>query len=64
LTGFDYGYYVLGLALSFSGEHEEAIAPLSQCTELSPDEDYALAALALTHARAGNREKALERCRS
>jgi TolB-like protein/Tfp pilus assembly protein PilF len=57
---YPYGYYVLGAALSFKGEHEEAVAASQTSVELDPGDLYNAAGLAYANARAGHRDRALE----
>lgn len=57
---YSYGHYILAFALTMQGRHEEAIAAAQRAVELEPEDMVTLIGLGYVHARAGDRERALE----
>ncbi|MGH7541493.1 MAG: tetratricopeptide repeat protein, partial [Gemmatimonadota bacterium] len=57
---FSYGHYILAFTLSEQGEHEAAIEAMERAVELEPEDLATLIGLGFVHARAGNRDRALE----
>lgn len=57
---FSYGHYILAFTLSSQDEHEAAIQAMQRAVELEPEDLATLIGLGYVHARAGNRERALE----
>lgn len=57
---YSYGHYILAFTLTEQGEHEAAIEAMERAVELEPEDLATLIGLGYVHARAGNRELALE----
>lgn len=53
-------YYYLAAAYSLNGQHEEGLAAIRRTIELDPEFPFGPPLLAWVHARAGQREEALE----